>query len=175
MNLQEKEGMVGELVEKFNGSELAVLIGYQGCTCEELTRLRKKLKPVGGQFAVVKNTLARRAVTGTERDGLKDMFVGPTAVVWSGEDPIGPAKVIKEFAKEIEKFTVKAGFVGEKVLSASEVETLASLPTREETLAKLLALINAPATRLLQTINAPASSLARLLGAWHSELEKRGN
>jgi large subunit ribosomal protein L10 len=173
MNLQEKEGMVGELVENFNSAELAVLVGYQGCTCEELTGLRKKLKPAGGKFAVVKNTLARRAIAGTPREGLQELFVGPTAVIWSDEDPVTPAKIIKEFAKESEKFSVKAGFLQGKVLSAKEIESLASLPTREELLAKLLALINAPATRLLQTINAPATQFARLLGAWRDEIQKK--
>ncbi len=165
--------MTGELVERFKAAELSVLVGYQGITCQELTDLRKKLKPVKGSFAVVKNTLARRALAGTAGEGLQDLFFGPTAVVWSAEDPVGPAKILKEFAKGNEKFSVKGGLLGDSVVDAKAIEALASLPSREQLLANLLALINAPATRLLQTVNAPASSLARLLGAWKSELEKK--
>lgn len=173
MNLQEKEQMVGELVGKFQAAELAVLVNYQGCTCEQLTALRKKLKPVGGRFAVVKNKLARRALEGTPGSSLKDLFAGPTGVVWSSEDPVAPAKIIKDFAKDNEKFSVKAGILGEDVLDAKQVESLANLPSREELLAKLLATINAPATRLLQTINAPGTQLARVLEAWRGDLEKK--
>ena len=175
MNSAEKEQMTGVLVDNFKGAELSVLVGYQGCTCEELTSLRKKLKPAGAKFAVVKNTLARRALVGTAGEKLGDMFVGPTAVCWTGEDPIGPAKILKDFAKENEKFSIKAGLLGESILASKDVDALAMMPSREQLLANLLALINAPATRLLQTINAPASQVARLLGAWKSEIEKKAS
>ena len=174
MNSQEKEASVSALVDQFKGAELAVLIGYQGCTCAELTSLRKKLKPSGAKFAVVKNSLASRALKGTDGEKLEDLFVGPTGVIWSPEDPVGPAKVLKDFAKEIEKFSIKGGIIGDKILSTKDIETLAALPSREEILSNLLALINAPATRLLQTMNAPATQLVRTLGAWQTELEKRG-
>lgn len=173
MNFAEKEQMTGELAERFKGAELAVVVSYQGCTCAELTGLRKKLKPVGGKFAVIKNNLARRALAGTSAEKLSDVFVGPIGIIWSGEDPIGPAKVARDFAKEVEKFTIKAGVLGDSVMDAKEVESLASMPSREQLLAKLLGLINAPATRLLQTMNAPATEFVRLLGAWRSELEKK--
>ena len=179
MNLQEKETMVTDLGSSFKAAELAVVINYQGCTCAELTDLRKKLKPLGGKFAIVKNSLARRALADSNvadksvSDALNKFFEGPTAVVWSGTDPVGPAKLVKEFAKTNEKFTVKAGVLGESFLSAKEVDSLASMPSREELLAKLLGTINAPATRLLQTINVPAQQLVRLLGAWSAEIEKK--
>ena len=173
MNSAEKEQMTGEFANRFRAAEMAVLVGYQGITCADLTDLRKKLKPVNGKFAVVKNTLARRALSGTPGEGLKDLFSGPTAVIWTGEDPVGPAKILKEFAKGNEKFSVKGGILGESIVDAKTIDALAALPSRNQLLANLLALINAPATRLLQTINAPASSLARLLGAWKSEIEKK--
>ncbi|MBP9838421.1 MAG: 50S ribosomal protein L10 [Proteobacteria bacterium] len=173
MNLQQKEVMTGELVEKFKNSQLAVLVGYQGITCAEIVSLRKKLKPSGAKFAVVKNTLARRAVKDTAADKLGDFFVGPTAVIWSDKDPVSPAKVIKEFAKENDKFQVKAGVLDDTILDAKGVDSLASLPSREELLGKLLGLLNAPATKLLQTLNAPASQVVRLLAAWRDEVEKK--
>ena len=95
-------------------------------------------------------------------------------MIWSGEDPISPSKVVADFAKANEKFVIKAGVIDGSVLDADGVKQLAAMPSREQLLGKLLGLINAPATRLLQTINAPASSLARLLGAWKEEIEKKG-
>lgn len=173
MNLQEKQQMAGDLSEKFSGAELAILVGYQGCKCEELTALRRQLRPAGAKMAVVKNTLVRRALTGTGREDLVKDLAGPTAVIWTGEDITTPAKAVLDFAKGNEKFVVKAGVLGDTVLDKKAVEALASLPSREELLAKLLALINAPATQLLRTINAPATQLVRLLGAWKAELEKK--
>lgn len=174
MNLQQKETQAGVLTDEFKGAELALIVSYQGCKCEELTGLRRKLRPMGAKLAIVKNSLARRALKSAEVSGLDEMFVGPTAVVWSTKDPVGPSKAVVDFAKEVEAFAVKGGVLGEKVLSAKDVDALAKMPSREELLGKLLALINAPATKLLQTINAPAGSLVRLLGAYKSELEKKG-
>ena len=174
MNSQQKETQAGVLAEQFKGAEMALVVSYQGCKCQELTMLRRKLRPMGAQFAVVKNSLVRRALKSANVAGLDDMFTGPTAVIWSEKDPVGPSKAAVDFAKEVEAFSVKGGVLGDKVLSKNDIADLAKMPSREELFGKLLALINAPATKLLQTINAPANSLARVLGAWKGELEKRG-
>jgi large subunit ribosomal protein L10 len=174
MNLQQKETQAGVLAEQFKGAEMALIVSYQGCKCEELTTLRRRLRPMGAQFAIVKNSLALRALKSADVSGLDELFSGPTAVIWSETDPVGPSKAVVDFSKEVEAFSVKGGILGEKVLSANDVDALAKMPSREELLGKLLALINAPATKLLKTINAPAGSLVRLLGAWKSELEKKG-
>ena len=152
---------------------VALLVGYQGCKCSELTDLRRSLRPIGAEMAVIKNTLVRLALQGTGREALIKDLAGPTAVIWSSKDPVTPAKIALDFAKGNEKFVVKGAVVGDTLLDRKGVESLASLPSREELLAKLLSLINAPATRLLQTINEPATQVARVLGAWQSELEKR--
>jgi large subunit ribosomal protein L10 len=127
---------------------------------------------VGATFRVIKNTLAKRAVEGTPAEGLVDVFVGPVAAVWTGEDPVSPAKMLKGFAKQSDGFELKAGVVEGSVVDVNGLEELASLPTKEELISKLLALINAPATQLLRTINEPASSLARVLGAWQKKLDE---
>lgn len=173
MNLQEKETIVASVNSRFQGAELAVVVGYQGCTTPEILELKRKLRPLGASFSVVKNTLAKRAIANTEAEKLSVHLVGQTALVWSETDPVGPAKVLKDFAKENEKLKIKGGILGNDILDAKGIDSLASLPSREELLCKLLGLINAPATKLLQTINAPASSLARLLGAWRDKLENK--
>ena len=173
MNLQQKEQIVGQVGERFQESGAAFVVDYQGCSCSALTGLRNELRPTGSKFAVVKNTLVKRAISGTDVDELSKVLEGPTAVVWAGEDPVAPAKVLAKFAKDQESFSIKAGIVEGKVVDAAQVAQLATMPSREELYAKLLALMNAPATQLVQMLNAPASSLARLLGAWKSELEKQ--
>ena len=166
--------MVGDLTKRFAGAELSLFVGYQGCTCQELTSLRRKLRPIGAEMAIVKNTLVRRALKGTPCEGVAGDLEGPTAVIWSSNDPVAPAKLALDFSKGNEKFVLKAGALGDSVLDAKGIESLASLPSRDELLANLLALINAPATRLLQTMNAPATEVVRLLSAWKDELEKKG-
>jgi len=173
MNLQQKEQAVAELSTRFASSAAVFLVDYQGCTCEQLTGLRKQLRPGGADLAIIKNTLAKIAAKDTDASALESYFQGPTAIVWSAEDAVGPAKVLAKFAKDQEKFNLKAGLVDGQVVDSSGIESLASLPSREELFSKLLATINAPATRLVQTINAPAAQVARLMGAWKSELEKR--
>lgn len=173
MNQREKELLVGEVSERFSAATAAFLVNFEGCSCESLTALRRELRPTGAQFAIVKNTLIKRAVSGTNAEGLDSALVGPTAVVWTGADPVSPAKVVAKFAKAQEKFSIKAGVVEGKVVNAEAVSQLAELPSREELLSKLLAIINAPATQLLRTINAPAAQVVRLLGAWQRELEKK--
>ncbi len=172
MNFQEKEQAVVDLNTRFTGSAASFLVDYQGCSCSDLTKLRGDLRPTGAVFAVVKNTLAKRAVAETDAAGLDVALEGPTAVVWSEVDPVSPAKILTKFAKKQEGFSIKAGVVDGKVVSLSEIESLAELPSREELLSKLLALINAPATQLLQVMNAPAGGLVRLLGAWKEKLEQ---
>lgn len=164
MNPQ-NEVTIDSLKQSFSGAAATFLVHYQGCTCEEMTKLRRNLKPAGASLAVVKNTLAKRAVAGTAAEGLAEYLSGPTAIVWSKEDPIAPAKIISDFAKSQEKFVIRAGYVEGGVIGEAQVKVLASMPSKEQIFAKLLALINTPATRLLQTINAPAATLVRLLAA----------
>ncbi|MCL4143515.1 UNVERIFIED_CONTAM: hypothetical protein GTU68_024239 [Idotea baltica] len=173
MNLQDKEQLVGQVSQSFSDAAATFIVDYRGCSCQALTELRKELRPSGATFSVVKNTLIRRAIEGTDVTGLDSVLKGPTAVVWTGEDPVAPAKVISKFAKAQESFSIKAGIVDGKVVDASGIAGLAELPSREELFSKLLSLINAPATKLLQTINEPAGQLVRLLGAWQQELEKK--
>jgi len=174
MNSAEKNTLIGEFAEAFNGSVASYLVGYQGTKCADLTRLRRKLRPAGAKVQIIKNTLALRALKGGEGEKLEGLLTGPTAVVWSKSDPVAPAKIIADFTKDVESFKVKGGLVDGAVVTAAEISELAKLPSKEELQAQLLALINAPATRLLQTINAPAAQVAQVLEAWRGKLEERG-
>lgn len=171
MNFVEKEAAVKNISEAFDGAPASFLIDYKGCSCEELGDLRSKLRDKGASLAVVKNTLAKRAISETDIESLSEHFNGPTAVVWAGEDPVGPAKVLTEFAKDVESLSLKAGSLEGKAVTSKEIEDLSKLPSKEELFAKLLGLLIAPATRLAQTMNAPATQLARLLDIRRQELE----
>lgn len=173
MNSVEKQEIVAELAKKFAASKASFVADFQGCTCQDLTDLRRKLRASGASMAVVKNTLAKRAVVGTSAEKLAVQFRGPMAVIWADEDPVGPAKIISGFAKAKENFKLKAGVFEGEVIDRNGVENLASLPSKEELYSNLLALINAPATKLLQTINAPGTQLARVLEAWRKKLEEK--
>ena len=103
----------------------------------------------------------------------RSLAPSPTAIVWAKTDPVAPAKVLKDFGKDRENFSVKGGVVDGSVVSASDVKQLADLPSKEQLLSKLLALINAPATQLLRTINAPAQQFVSLLNAWKDKLGEK--
>lgn len=172
MNLEQKKSEVTEIQNGFAAAKSAILVDYAKVKCAELVSLRRKLEPVGGEFRVVKNTLAKRALSNVGISALDDKLKGQTAVIWSKSDPVSSAKIVSEFQKTNETFIVKAGLLDGKVLTPANVKDLASMPSKEELLSKLLSLINAPATRLLQTINAPASNFVRLLSAVK---DKKGN
>ena len=169
----EKELTVKELGDNFVNCQAAYLVDYKGCTCADLTGLRRKLRPVGADFAVVKNTMAQLAVSGTDLSKLEDWLAGPTAIIWAKNDPVAPAKVLKDFGKDRENFSIKGGVVDGSVVSASDVQQLADLPSKEQLLSQLLRTINAPAVQLLRTINAPAQQLASLLNAWKDKLGEK--
>jgi large subunit ribosomal protein L10 len=136
--------------------------------------LRRSLRPLSAKVEVVKNTLAERATKGTQAEGLQEFFIGSTAIIWADGDPIQPAKVLKKFADDNDKFVLKAAYVDGQVVGAEGVETLASMPSKDELYSMLLALINEPATQLLRMMNAPASSLVRVIAAWRDKMEGEG-
>lgn len=173
MLAQDKAQSVVELTELFGSAQAAYVLSYQGSTCAQLTALRKELRPTGASFAIVKNTLAKIAIADTEAKDLASEFNGPVAVVWTKEDVVSPAKIIAKHSKTVTALSVKAGVFEGKVVSKNDVEAIATLPSREELLSQLLALMNAPATRLVQMINAPATQLVRTLDAWAQELAER--
>lgn len=140
-----------------------VVVEYRGLKVSEITALRKKLRAIDAEVRVVKNTLILRAAKGTPLEGLSAHFAGPTAVAFSHGDPVAMAKAMKEFATASPKVTVRAGFVEGRVLSAKEVETLASIPSRDVLIARLVGGLASPVTRLVQAFSGPPRKLAYVL------------
>jgi large subunit ribosomal protein L10 len=141
----------------------AVVAEYRGLKVSEITALRKKLRAIDAEVRVVKNSLIRRAAEGTPFGELSSHFTGPTAVAFAHGDPVALAKVMKEFATASPKVTLRAGFVEGKVLSAKDVETLASVPSREVLLSRLVGGLASPLTRLAQALSGPPRKLVYVL------------
>lgn len=165
LKLEDKQAIVAEVNAAASEALSAVLADYHGLTVEQMTNLRNKARESKVYMRVVRNTLARRAVAGTEMECLTEAFTGPTLVALSTEDPGSAARVIKDFSKENEALEVKALAIGGKLLDASEIGAVASLPTRDEALATLMRVMQAPVTKLAQTMQAVPVKLVRTLVA----------
>lgn len=153
---EEKVRIVNEIAEKLKGSVCTVLTDYRGLTVAEDSELRKRLREAGVEFKVVKNTLTRRATVQTELTELDTHLIGPTAIAFSTEDLIAPAKIIVDFAKQHTELSIKAGVVDGKVVTVDEIKTLASLPSREGLLSMLLSVLQAPVRNLALAVKAVA-------------------
>jgi large subunit ribosomal protein L10 len=140
-----------------------VVAEYRGLKVLEITSLRKKLRAIDAELRVVKNTLIRRAAEGTPFGELSAHFTGPTVVAFAHGDPVAMAKVMKEFAAASPKVTLRAGFVEGRVLSAKDVQILASIPSREVLLSRLVGGLASPITRLVQALSGPPRKLVYVL------------
>ena len=163
MNRSEKAGLIEEIKAQAATASIAVVTDFQGMSVEELTRLRVKLREVGGKYLVVKNTLARIAFTGSAHDPVKEKFKANCALALGFGDPVPVAKAVSEFAKTSKIFAVRHGSLQGKVLSAADVEELARLPGREVLLARLLGTMNAVPTGFVSLLaNVPRGLLNAL-------------
>lgn len=164
LNLEEKKAAVAEISAKVVDSQAIVVAEYRGLEVGDMTALRAKARAAGVYLRVLKNTLARRAVSETAFAGLVDHMVGPLAYGMSS-DPVAVAKVMNDFAKSNEKFVIKAGSMPNVVMSAKDVATLASMPSRDELLAKLLGTMQAPIAQFVRTLNEVPTKFVRGLAA----------
>lgn len=160
-----KNAEVVELHERFASDELVVITKYSGLTVKNLSDLRAELRKEGASFKVTKNSLAKIALKDTKFEGISDMFAGPTGVATS-KDPVAAAKVAYEFSKKNNKLVIIGGGLGEMVLDAAAVEALAKLPNLDALRAKLIGLIQAPATKLAGLLQAPARDLVGVTKAY---------
>lgn len=142
--LEKKKQIVEEITEKLQNSVSTVIVDYRGLTVAEVTELRKQLREAGVEFKVYKNTLMRRAAEQAGLADLNEALVGPSAVAFSAEDVIAPAKILNNFAKEHENLEIKIGVIEGKVASKEEVKAIAELPSREGLLSMLLSVLQAP-------------------------------
>ena len=165
LNLDQKKEVVAELAEVASSAMSLVAAKYDGLTVAHLTDLRVKARKSGVYLRVVKNTLARRAVKGTEFECVSDVLTGPLLYAFSKEDPGAAGRLIKDFAKTNDKLVTKVVAVGGKLYGAAELDRLASLPTRDQALSMLLGVLTQPATQLVRVLAEPAASLARAIRA----------
>lgn len=149
-----KEELVEDLGKALATADSMVLLDFTGLDVPKVTELRREVRDAQGTYRVVKNTLARRAVTGTAFESLRDEFTGTTAIAFSGDDPVRLAKALVTFAKGAPELKVKTGMVGGRQVAAADVENLATLPSKPELQATLLMLLQAPATQLVRVLSA---------------------
>lgn len=165
MDRAQKAELVSALHDTFAEIGVVVVTRNLGLTVAQSTDLRSKMRDAGASYKVTKNRLARIAVTGTAYEQLGNLLTGPTALATSG-DPVAAAKVAVEFAKTNDKFEIVGGAMGETLLDVEGVKALASLPSLDELRAKIVGLVQAPATKVVQVIQAPAGQLARVFNAY---------
>jgi large subunit ribosomal protein L10 len=173
MNKTEKQELIDALHADFTNSPHAILVDFRGLTVPAVTEFRRKVRASGSTYRVVKNTLALRAAKGTALEKLKDKFEGTTGVAYTGSDPVALAKVLVDFAKDNPNLVVKGALVSGSELDAEGVKALSTMPGLPELRAKLLGLLQTPATNLVRVLNAPGAKMARVLAA-HKEKQEQG-
>jgi large subunit ribosomal protein L10 len=165
MDRAQKSELVAEMNRTFTETSVVVITRNLGLTDAQSTALRTKMREAGASYKVAKNRLARIAVEGTTYSSITDLLVGPTAFSTS-VDPVAPAKVIVDFAKTNDKLEIVGGAMGDTVLDVNGVKALAELPSLDELRAKIVGLVQAPATKVVQIVQAPAGQLARVFAAY---------
>lgn len=162
---EQKEAIVAEVAIIASNAQSAIAAEYRGLTVEQMTKLRHEARNAGVYLKVVKNTLARRALTDTGYACMSDSLKGPLVLAFSKEEPAAAARIVRDFAKDNDKLVVKALALNGKLLSPGDLLALATMPTRDEALSRLLAVMKAPVEKLARTIKAPADKLVRTMAA----------
>ncbi len=165
MDRSQKADAVATLNATFNEVGVVVITRNLGMSVAQTTALRVKMREAGASFKVSKNSLAKLAIADTDYAGIGDLFTGPVALATS-VDPVAAAKIAVEFAKTNDKLEIVGGAMGTQVLNADGIKALASMPSLDELRAKLIGLVQAPATKIAQVVTAPAGKLARVFGAY---------
>ena len=170
MDRAQKQKLVDSLHGTLMQTELVVVTQQVGMTVAEVTTLRRQMREAGAGFKVTKNRLARRALEGTKFAQLAPLFKGPTAVAYS-TDPVAAAKVAVNYANANEKLSIVGGAMGSLLLDSKGIKALATLPSLNELRAKLVGILQTPATRVARVLQAPAGQLARVMGAYARKAE----
>jgi large subunit ribosomal protein L10 len=169
MNKAEKERQVEELKDLIVGKQTVLLTDYRGMTVGEMFDFRRACDQEGVGYRVVKNTLAKRAIEGTDYDLLVEALEGPVGVVYS-DDAVAPAKVLAKFLKECQNLVVKIGYLDGKKLESRDIDALSKLPSKDELRAQLLSVMNAPATKFVGVLAAGPRSFVQVLSARQNAL-----
>lgn len=165
MRLEDKQALVAEVNAVAAKAYSAIAAEYRGLTVEQITNLRLKARKGGVWLKVVKNTLAKKAITGTEFECLKDVLRGPLILAFSKDDPGAAARLVKDFVKDNELFVVKALALSGKLLPASDLDRLARMPTLEQAIAMLMGVMQAPVIKFVRTLAEPHAKLVRTVAA----------
>lgn len=165
MDRTEKQALVASLSDVFKKTSVVVVAHYSGLTVAQMQALRKQMREAGASVQVAKNRLAKIALAGTSVASIADLLKGPTLLAYS-DDPVAAPKVAVAFAKDNEKLVILGGAMGRTALNPDGVKSLATMPSLDELRAKLIGLIQAPATKLAQLTTAPAAKLARVVKAY---------
>ncbi len=154
--IAKKAEVVKNVNEMLTNAETAIVVDYRGLTVAEVTDLRKQLRDAGIKMMVIKNKILERAVEGTDYEDLKSTFVGPTAVAFSDEDAIAPAKILKKFADDHEALEIKGGFIEKKVQTLDKINEYATMPSREDLLSMLASALQDPMRKIARAVKAIA-------------------
>lgn len=171
LNISQKKELVKRLAKELSESEISILVDYKGLDVTSITELRAKLRESGIQMEVVKNTLLDRASEGTDAGLMKDLYKGPNAIVLSKEDPVSPAKILVDFAKDNEKLEIKAATLSGKLLDTDAIKQLAKMPSKEELLAQLVYTLNAVPTSFVNVLSGVPRSFVNVLNAIKDQKE----
>jgi large subunit ribosomal protein L10 len=165
-----KKELVTTLNEVFKTSNVVVVAHYAGLTVSQMQTLRRQMKQAGASVKVAKNRLAKLALEGTDASVVVPLLKGPTVIAYSG-DPVAAPKVATDFAKANDKFVILGGAMGKTALNPDGIKALAALPSLDELRAKIVGLVQAPATKVVQLLNAPATKVARVVHAYATKGE----
>lgn len=165
MDINEKKRIADDLQERFEKTSIVILTDYKGISVEAMNGLRRKLRAVGAEYQVVKNSLLVRASEGNHVALIKDHFKGPSAIALTDSDPVAPAKVLADFVKENKNFEIKVGVLGGKFVNADGVKALSMLPPREVMLSRVLSVMNAVPTSLVTALSDVPRRLLNVLQA----------
>jgi large subunit ribosomal protein L10 len=160
---EEKEERIADLQRQMAQAKVAILTRFTGLNVEKMTQLRRELRKAAVEYQVIKNTLFRLAARGTDKEGLSSHLEGPLGVAWSDSDPVAPARVLAKYAKEWPELKVLVAACEGKIWGPADIQTWVSLPGLDELRAKILSLLQAPATTLVRLMGVPSTQVARLL------------
>ena len=171
LTLEQKKTIVAEVEDVAKTAQSAIAAEYRGLSVGEMTKLRAEARNAGVYLRVVKNTLARRALETTDYSCMNESLTGPLLLLFSNEDPASGARVVRDFAKEHDKLVVKVVALNGKLLPAGGIESLASMPTRDQAIGMLMSVMKAPIEKLVRTLAEPTNKLARTVAAVRDQKE----
>lgn len=171
LNMEQKQAIVSEVAEVAKGAYSAIAAEYRGLTVNQMDSLRKQARASGVYLRVVKNSLARKAVEGTDFQCMQEGMVGPLVLAFSQEDPGSAARLLADFAKTNDKLVVKLVSIGGKLLKAGDIDRLAKMPTKDQAISLLMSVMQAPIVQLARTLQEPHAKLVRTFAALRDKKE----